>query len=52
VQYRVLKSLLAALHKRFPIAAIAGHADIAAGRKTDPGPHFDWPQLATPRAAS
>ncbi len=41
-QYCVLGSLIDALYKRFPIDAIVGHADIAPGRKTDPGPHFDW----------
>lgn len=51
-QYRVLRSLIAALHRRFPIEAIVGHADIAPGRKTDPGPHFDWSQLAALPAAS
>ena len=25
--------------------AIVGHSEIAPGRKTDPGPHFDWARL-------
>jgi len=45
VQYRVLAGLIRVLRLDFPIADIAGHADIAPGRKTDPGPHFDWNRL-------
>jgi AmpD protein len=41
-QYRKLTALIRALRKRYPIRDIVGHADIAPGRKTDPGPHFDW----------
>ncbi len=41
-QYRRLAELTAALRRRYPIADIVGHADIAPGRKTDPGPAFDW----------
>lgn len=41
-QYENLRELLQALGRRYPIHAIAGHCDVAPGRKTDPGPHFDW----------
>ena len=45
-QYETLAELVSALMERYPIDALAGHADIAPGRKTDPGPHFDWRRLA------
>jgi len=44
-QYEALARLVRILRQRFPIEALAGHADIAPGRKTDPGPHFDWAHL-------
>jgi len=44
-QYATLVRLARALCRRYPIAAIAGHSDVAPGRKTDPGPAFDWTRV-------
>jgi AmpD protein len=41
-QYRTLATLTLELQRAYPIHDIAGHSDIAPGRKTDPGPCFDW----------
>jgi AmpD protein len=44
-QYAVLARLIHILQQRYPIEDIVGHAEIAPGRKTDPGPLFDWARL-------
>ncbi|MGD2140236.1 MAG: 1,6-anhydro-N-acetylmuramyl-L-alanine amidase AmpD [Burkholderiales bacterium] len=46
-QYARLASLIDVLRDTYPIEDCVGHQDIAVppGRKTDPGPHFEWARL-------
>ena len=47
-QYEALAALISVLRNHYPSIrsdAIVGHSDIAPGRKTDPGPAFDWQRV-------
>ena len=46
-QYATLGALVRQLRSVYPIRDVVGHSDIAPGRKTDPGPCFDWERLRT-----
>ncbi len=43
-----LELLLREIRSRWPVAPedVIGHSDMAPGRKSDPGPRFDWARLA------
>ena len=44
-QYDALTIVCAELMRTYGIHEIRGHSDIASGRKTDPGPAFNWQTL-------
>jgi AmpD protein len=51
-QYATLIQLVRTLRARHALRDIAAHSDIAPGRKTDPGPFFDWRRVLAALAAT
>lgn len=51
LQYQSLTTLTLALQTHYPLTDVVGHEHIAPGRKTDPGPFFDWQHYQTLLAA-
>lgn len=47
-QYAQLNRLIDDLAAQYPLEDVVGHSEIAPGRKTDPGPCFDWRRVTTP----
>jgi AmpD protein len=48
LQYEALAACIRALQRAYPTLApdaVTGHEHVAPGRKTDPGPWFDWERL-------
>ena len=45
IQYNLLARVCLALMGEYGISEVHGHCHIAPGRKTDPGPSFDWHKL-------
>jgi len=41
-QYACLRALFMKLQSVLPLRDLAAHSDVAPGRKSDPGTHFDW----------
>ena len=47
-QYLILESIILTLYNNFSglsSSSVVGHCDISPGRKTDPGPFFDWKRI-------
>ncbi len=46
VQYECLAATLTSIVARYPVRTVTSHEHVAPGRKKDPGPGFDWAELA------